>query len=86
MQKEIKELKELIRDLIAAEERCGKKMLSFNEAVDYLDVSKSFLYKLTSQGKITHYKPNNKLIYFKKRDLDDFLRRNRFEGHTTDKS
>ena len=58
----------------------NKKLLSFDEAVAYLDVSKSFLYKLTSQGKITHFKPNNKLIYFRKDDLDNFLQKNKCVG------
>ena len=54
-----------------------EKPLSFSEAAKYLDVSKSHLYKLTSKGLITHFKPNNKKIYFKQSDLNNFLFRNR---------
>lgn len=57
-----------------------KEVLSFNEAVSYLDVSKSFLYKLTSTNKISFSKPNNKLIYFRRIDLDNWMLQNRNES------
>ena len=76
-------LLEEIKEILVKQNLTYKESLSFNEAVVYLDVSKSFLYKLTSQGKITHYKPNKKLLYFKKKDLDDFLQRNQFKGQFT---
>ena len=57
-----------------------KEILSFNEAVKYLDVSKSFLYKLTSANKISFSKPNNKLIYFQRVDLDNWMLQNRNES------
>ncbi len=57
-----------------------KEILSFNEAVSYLDVSKSFLYKLTSTNKISFSKPNNKLIYFQRIDLDNWMLQNRNES------
>lgn len=57
-----------------------KEILSFNEAVTYLDVSKSYLYKLTSTNKISFSKPNNKLIYFKRIDLDNWMLQNRNES------
>ena len=53
-----------------------KEILSFKEAQEYLNVSKSFLYKLTSKGDITYFKPNGKLIYFKKSDLDEWMLQN----------
>ena len=57
-----------------------KEILSFNEAVKYLDISKSFLYKLTSANKISFSKPNNKLIYFQRVDLDNWMLQNRNES------
>jgi excisionase family DNA binding protein len=57
-----------------------KEILSFNEAVTYLDVSKSYLYKLTSTNKISFSKPNNKLIYFLRVDLDNWMLQNRNES------
>jgi len=55
----------------------GKEILSLNEAVKFLKLSKSFLYKMTSQKIIPHYIPGGKRIYFKKTDLEDWLLKNR---------
>jgi excisionase family DNA binding protein len=49
------------------------KPFTFREAYNYLGVSSSYLYKLTSTGQIRHYKPSGKLIYFEKKDLDCWL-------------
>lgn len=50
-----------------------KEILSLNEAVEYLNVSKSLLYKLTSDRKISFSKPNGGKIYFKKSELDAWM-------------
>ena len=54
----------------------SSKPLTFREAYNYLSVSSSYLYKLTSTGQIRHYKPSGKLIYFEKKDLDNWLLKN----------
>jgi excisionase family DNA binding protein len=46
-------------------------------AAEYLGISRSHLYQLTSKGLIGHYKPAGKKLYFDKSDLDEYLRRNR---------
>jgi len=51
-----------------------EKPLSFEEAADYLDLSKSWLYKLTARDAVPHYKPFGRKIYFLKAELDDFIR------------
>ena len=53
-----------------------KQILSFNEALELLDVSKSFLYKMTSECKITFFKPNNGKIYFRRSDLEEWMMQN----------
>lgn len=50
-----------------------KEILSFKDALLYLDVSESFLYKLTSKKEIDFTKPNGGKIYFKKQDLDNWM-------------
>jgi len=47
--------------------------ISTAEAAKYLRISKSTLYHLTSTGKIRHYKPAGKLVYFRVADLDDYV-------------
>ena len=42
----------------------SKNVLSFDEASRFLNLSKSYLYKLTSGNLIPHYKPQGKMLYF----------------------
>lgn len=54
-----------------------KTVLSFEEACRYCGISSSKMYKHTSSNNIPYYKPEGKLIYFKKEELDEWLLRNR---------
>jgi len=54
-----------------------KEVLNFGEACKYLNLSASYLYKLTHSRRIPHYKPNGKMLYFKRIDLEAWLLRNR---------
>lgn len=53
-----------------------KEILSFQEALQYLDISSASLYKMTSESKITFYKPNGGKLYFRKVDLDNWMLQN----------
>ena len=53
-----------------------KNILSFDEASKFLNLSKSYLYKLTSGSLIPHYKPQGKMLYFEKEELETWLRQN----------
>ncbi len=53
-----------------------KNVLSFDEASKFINLSKSYLYKLTSAQQIPHYKPQGKMIYFEKDALEAWLRKN----------
>jgi len=57
-----------------------KEVLTFSEATDYLSVSSSHLYKLTSNNVIPFYKPNKKKIFFKRSELDTWLTSHRIEA------
>lgn len=58
----------------------NKAVFNADEASDYLGVSKSYLYKLTHQRLIACYRPQGKLLYFRKEDLDTWIFRNRQES------
>jgi len=58
-----------------------KAVLTFDEARIYAGMSKSHFYKLTSAGKIPFYKPNGKMIYFDRLELETWLKRNRSKSH-----
>lgn len=65
-------------ELIAANTiLCTKEVLTTDEAAKYLGVSKSYLYKLTMQQKIPHYKPLGKMCYFNRVELEQWLQTNR---------
>lgn len=54
-----------------------KTVLNFNEVSTYTQLSKSYLYKLTSSGGIPCYKPHGKHIYFNKQEIDHWLMQNK---------
>ncbi len=54
-----------------------KTVLTAREACEYMGITESHLYKLTCTGRIPHYKPTGKLVYFDRSELDDWLLRNR---------
>jgi excisionase family DNA binding protein len=54
-----------------------KIVLNFNEVAIYTGLSKSYLYKLTSNRGIPCYKPQGKQIYFNKEEIDQWLLQNR---------
>lgn len=60
-----------------------KEYLSLKEAAEFLKISKSTLYKHTSAGEIPFYRPNGKIIVFKKADLINWLERNKIDNIKT---
>ena len=50
-----------------------KELLTLAETSEFLNVSKSYLYKLTSSKKIPFYKPAGKLIYFLKSEVERWV-------------
>lgn len=60
-----------------SELKLQKNVFNLKEACEYMQVSASHIYKLTSAGQIPHYCPNGKRLYFKREELDSWLLRNR---------
>ena len=50
-----------------------RNLMTTTEAAKYLGLRPSYLYKLMMRRAIPYYKPNGKLCFFKKEDLDAFL-------------
>lgn len=69
---ELEERLEKIEKLLAF----NKRVLTFDEACDYTGISKSYLYKLTSENRIPFSKPNGKVIFFEREKLENWLLRN----------
>lgn len=55
-------------------EKTETEVLSFNDVRQLLGVSKSFLYKCTSQGKILCYRPTKGKLFFKKDEVLEWLK------------
>ncbi|MCC6864571.1 MAG: helix-turn-helix domain-containing protein [Ignavibacteria bacterium] len=60
---------EKIEQMLASQ---GIVLMTFDDAVKYLKVSRSTLYKLVHFNKIKCSKPNGKRLWFSKTDLDSW--------------
>ena len=60
------------------EQRSGweRPMLTMREAAMFTGMSKNTLYKLIQADKIKHYRPNGKLVYFRRDELEAWLMKN----------
>lgn len=76
-QQEIMQKLAVIEQLLQGNNLLKKEALTLEEACQYLDVSPSYIYKLTSTHQIPHYCPTGKKLYFKRSELDEWLLSNR---------
>ena len=65
-----------VQKLILDVQKCQKEMLTVDELVMYTGLSKNWVYKLTSNKILPHYKPTGKLMYFKRSEIDDWIMNN----------
>ena len=67
-----------VADLITAKVSLNtKEVLTTDEAASYMGVSKSYLYKLTMEKRIPHYKPMGKMCFFNRKEMEMWLQANR---------
>ena len=57
----------------------AKNVLVLDDVVILTGLSKSHLYKLTCTHQIPHYKPNGKLIYFDRAEIESWMKQNKVE-------
>ncbi|MES2023912.1 MAG: helix-turn-helix domain-containing protein [Patescibacteria group bacterium] len=72
---------EQLEKLITNQSLLQKPILNFQETCLYLEISASYLYKLTSRKEIPHFCPNGKKLYFNRAELDNWLSRNRMASN-----
>ena len=70
---EIRQRIELLMQILSEIRSAQRTFLTVPQSSQYLGISKSMLYKLTSNGDIPFYKPNGKLILFLRTDLDAWV-------------
>lgn len=71
--------KEIISGMIAEAGLATKNVLTLSEAATFLGISIGYLYRLTCGKKIPFYKPNGKLVYFKRSELERWVTTNKAE-------
>jgi len=62
-----------IEALLKKQYALSKEILTLDETADYLSLSKSALYKMTSKKEIPFYNPGGKKIYFNKTEIDSWV-------------
>ena len=76
IQNELKEIKELLKKQTIQQ----KEILTIEEASDFLGLSVSRLYKMTSNKEIPHYKPGGKKIYLNRNEIESWILNSRVES------
>ena len=61
-------------------QRAAGELLTAAQAADYLAITISYLYKLSSKGTLPKHKPGGKMIYFEKTDLEAYKTGNRISS------
>lgn len=75
-------IENLLRTLVVEKNNSAEKsqllneIFTLSEAAEYLDLTKSAIYKKTSDRNIPHFK-QGKRLYFKRSELDDWMTQNR---------
>lgn len=71
-----------LKEQIATQAIYAKEFLTAPEAAEFLGISIHQLYKYSSQHVLPYYKPQNKLLYFKRSELVDFIEVARIRSQT----
>jgi len=72
-ERELTQLDRIERNSLLA----AKNVLTVEDAAILLGLSPSTIYRWTMTKIIPHYKPNGKLVFFNKKELEDWMMRNR---------
>ena len=74
-------MEEIILSKLDAIERntllASKNVLTIDDVALLTGMSKSHIYKLTCSKQIPFYRPNGKLVYFDRQELEGWLKQNR---------
>ncbi|SEL44377.1 helix-turn-helix domain-containing protein [Ectothiorhodospira marina] len=72
----MRELKKL-EQLLAQQQQSQKPVLSVDECAQLLGLSVSYVYRLTSEKRIPHYKPHGKKVYFRREEIIEWALSNK---------
>lgn len=77
MEKKIEQLKESIDEIKRYTLLSAKNVLNMSDVVLLTGFSKAYLYKLTCNHEIPHYKPNGKQLYFDRAEVEAWMKQGR---------
>ena len=55
----------------------SKNVLTIDDVSLLTGVSRSTIYKMTSKKLLPHYKPNSKLLFFNRKEIEEWAQQNR---------
>lgn len=74
----MKELEQKIDEIIRLlTSNSQKQILTLKECAEFIGLSESYVYQLTSRSEIPCYRPNGKKLYFNREEIEGWLLRNR---------
>ena len=79
---QLEEIKENARKAAYYNKLAAKQVLDLSDVSELTGMSKSTLYRLTSEKKIPHYKPTAKLLYFDRNEIEAWMKQNRVSTRT----
>lgn len=71
------ELEKLAQSIADKSLLATKEVLTLDEVSRYMGVSKSYIYKMAQTRQIPCYKPNGKLIFFDRAEVEQWLKKSR---------
>lgn len=71
------EILEYLKKVEANSLLAAKKVLNIDDVAALTGLSKSHLYKMTCRKEIPYYKPNGKLVYFDRAEVEAWMKQNR---------
>lgn len=73
----LQELSEKLDLILTQSALAAKNVLTIDDVQILTGLSKSYLYRLTCEHKIPFYKPNGKLMYFDRAEIEAWMKQNR---------
>ena len=65
--------KEILKAFEKVLDHHSEQLLTIDEACEYINYEKSYVYKLTSKNEIPFIKPRGKFLYFRRSELDKWM-------------
>ncbi len=78
---DIQKIEDRLKKIEAYSLLAAKNVLCLDDVALLTNLSKSHLYKLTCTRQIPFYKPNGKQVYFDRKEVEDWMKQNRYATH-----